>query len=181
MKRQLRPFSVEFKGPRRRQQALGTFSSKFRDEWIDPFADDVPEWDVHRDLISADAATTLQVTQAGTSSPRRILPDLLTEARDQKQPEVDQPVRPRAPKRSASTAQPRLDALRPRQADVEVFLESTSPSQVHDTEPVHVAASIASVGLTVSERSWAHSRHSHKLASGERWKGRRLPRICWDR
>ena len=117
----------------------------------------------------------------------RVLPDLSQEARQKEPPSPAEPTRPARVKRSTShPGQPR--ARRPRKehaAEVAGSLSSApapqglpSPASPPSLPPglaPAVVASLAGAGAPKQPRRlW-----SRELPRGERWKTRRLPRVCW--
>jgi hypothetical protein len=112
----------------------------------------------------------------GSSGPEapapRVLPDLLAGAREEERTMVEKPKRTRVPKatkvkrsRKTKSPGPRLEPPEPAPSEpaAEVAPEPTGEAQA-----------------TMSQSRRAKQRAS-KLPPGQRWKERRLPRVCWDR
>jgi hypothetical protein len=160
--------------------------------------DDLPERDVHEDLSNAsqsearreaervfarlngqaqpseaqDEAAPEEPTAPAPEAPApRVLPDLLAGAREEERTMVEKPKRTRVPKptkvkrsRKTKSPGPRLEKPEPAASEhVAIAPEPTRDAQA-----------------TVSQSRRVEQRAS-KLPPGQRWKERRLPRVCWDR
>ena len=180
---------VETKSRRRATQPENSASFTRRDDWLDLVpSDDLPERDVNEDLGVAPAHEAFRAAEkvfarisnisepidAKGASPapvtiaepvRRVLPDLLAAAREEERVNIQLPKTKRASTRKP--AQRRTKAVSPSVATVEVA--SAPPNEV-PTE--HAVAAIA-----LSRRNPRRS----KLPRGQRWRERRLPKVCWGR
>jgi hypothetical protein len=192
MRPQARPFMVETKSRRRATQPENSASLPRRDDWPDLVPpDDLPERDVNEDLGAALAHETLreaervfgggaQAVQASDahSAPvavaepaRRVLPDLLAAAREEERASIQQPTRTRS---TPSTPLRR----RLRKADNRTASPSVRTLEVEPkAPPIEIPSKRAAAAIALSRRNPGRS----KLPSGQRWKERRLPRVCWAR
>ena len=112
----------------------------------------------------------------------RILPDLLAQARDERQAQeqldLEEARHPRALKRSPGFAKPK-PVRKPRLvASDERLLESPPVPQTGPATSAHVIALPSPAGGPASAPRWERS--SGGLPLGQRWKERRLPRVCWE-
>ncbi len=199
MKRQTRPFAIELKTSRKSTLPLRGASTPGAD-WIDPFTGDVPERDVYEDLVideqsdarrqaeqlfarprepgkrratDVDEAVVAKSPQAESRAPR-ILPDLLAHACDNERQAQDQldleQARHRPPLKRARKS--RLPATE------ELPLESPPVPQVSPLALAHVTVLPSPAS---GEPTATHvERGPNQLPLGQRWKERRLPRICWE-
>ena len=217
MKRQTRPFSIEIKTSRKPNLPLRG-ASRPHSDWIDPFPEEVPERDVHEDVIVDERseafrqaeqlfgrASTLQqkpatdkvavppeaVTSEVPAAPAsqvesrapRILPDLIAQARDdernaQEQLDLERARHRPALKRSPAAAKPK----RPKKLHLPVSDElPLEGPPVPQPAPVTSALVVALPSPTGGQTSsFDRERRSGELPLGQRWKERRLPRVCWD-
>jgi hypothetical protein len=102
-------------------------------------------------------------------APVRVLPDLLAVAREEERRAGEAP-KPKRAAKGAGTTKPRKKIEQARtHVDVRV-IDPPAPSGMLNGH---------------AERAMAMSRsrsgNKAKLPSGQRWKERRLPRVCWDR
>jgi hypothetical protein len=187
MRTQARPFSVEIKSRRRNAPPAIPASAARPDDWIDAIPpDDLPERDVHEDLPAPAAqsearkkAERLFGRLNGHTQPSetqdeagpqeapapardvpapRVLPDLLAAAREDERTKIEKPKRTRVPK-------PRLEQPAP---------VASEPVTGFPLAPTGHAQAAMSQRRRITERA-------SKLPPGQRWKERRLPRVCWDR
>jgi len=199
MRPQARPFSVEIKNRRRNAPPAIPASATRQDHWIDEIPpDDLLERDVHEDLAEApsqsearrqaervfarlnghaepsetqnEAAPEEPTAPAPEAPAPRVLPDLLAGAREEERTMVEKPKRTRVPKptkvkRSRKTKSPGPP------------LEQPEPAASEPTAKV-APESIAQATMSQSRRA---KQRASKLPPGQRWKERRLPRVCWDR
>jgi hypothetical protein len=196
MRPQARPFSVEIKS--RKRSTPPATASAARDDWIDALPpDDVPARDVRADLAdpgqsearrkaesvfarlngrAAPSETQEEaeepIAPAPEASAPRVLPDLLAGAREEERKMVEKPKRTPVPKptkverlRKTKSPGPRLE--QPERAASEPATKIT-PLPTGD----------AQAAMSQSRRA---KQRASKLPPGQRWKERRLPRVCWDR
>ena len=179
---------------RTRQPAISTSFTR-QDDWLDLVPpDDLPERDVNEDLgiapthnqafreaekvfarigntsepVEANDAPLAPVTIAEPA--RRVLPDLLAAAREQERASIRQPTR----KRSAPGTPLRR---RQRKADNRTASPSAPTVEVEPKAPLEIPSEHAAAAIALSRRKTARS----KLPRGQRWKERRLPKVCWGR
>ncbi|MDF2970557.1 MAG: hypothetical protein K0R61_1007 [Microvirga sp.] len=202
MRPQARQFSVEIKSRKRpTSPAIAASAAARQDDWVDLIPpDDVPERDVHEDLadpsVQSEArreaerlfgrlgdAQPIETRKDATSTvppepapaPARVLPDLIAAAREEERTMIEKPKRTRAPK--SATKLPKVTRpKKPKSAKrpVEQAQPAPSPSAASSPAPtVHAQAAAFK-----SRRSLGGSK---SLPRGQRWKERRLPRVCWDR
>jgi hypothetical protein len=197
MRPQTRPFTVETKSRNRARQPAISDSFTRRDDWLDLVPpDDLPERDVNEDLTVVPAHEAFReaervfarigggaqavevrdgppatVVIAEPEAPnRRVLPDLLAAAREQERVSIQLPKRGRA---ATSTPTRRRRTKANNQPVV-----ASVPSGMDEAElSIAVPSRHAEAALALSRRRPARS----KLPPGQRWKERRLPRVCWDR
>jgi hypothetical protein len=175
-----------------------TASLVSRDSWADLIPpDDLPERDVYADLgdgappsearrqaeklfgrfvadqrpVPTQAASEAPVpTAPELVAPVRVLPDLLAVAREEERRAGEAPKRKRAAKGAGAT-KPRKKI---EQARTQVGVRVIDPP----AQPSGMLKGHAEAALALSRRSKAFA---SKLPPGQRWKERRLPRVCWDR
>jgi hypothetical protein len=198
MRPQARPFSVEIKS-RKRTAPPAPASAARQDAWIDAVPpDDLPERDVHEDLSAPaaqsearrkaerlfgrlnghtqrsetqDEAAPQEAPAPAPEAPApRVLPDLLAGAREEERTMVEKPKRTRVPKptkvkRSNKTKSPGPRLEQPKLAA---------------SEPANAPVPTGDAQATMSQSRRAKQRAS-KLPPGQRWKERRLPKVCWGR
>ena len=198
MRPQTRGFTVEIKARRRSTEPATTASLVSRDSWADLIPpDDIPERDVYADLgdgappsearreaeklFGRFAADQKPVpTQVASEAPVptapelvvpvRVLPDLLAVAREEERRAGEAP-KPKREAKGAGTTKPRKKSDR---APTHVGVRAIDPP----VQPSGMLDGHAQVALALSRRSKAPA---SKLPPGQRWKERRLPRVCWDR
>jgi hypothetical protein len=204
MRPQTRPFAIEIKNRRRSAQRATAAIPQARSPWSNPVPGDLPELVPHRDVTpTASSEHALreasrvfgggaEVTEpeqepglaAAAVQPRapipRVLPDLVAAAREQERDQITA-LEARRPRR-ASSPKPRRNPGplgKVRRASI-VASEAAVPAlPAVDDQP--------SPTSPPSRRGHAELRPSRirgagsKLPRGERWKERRLPRVCWDR
>src|SRR5215210_1713670 len=191
-----RGFTVEIKARRRSTEPATTASLVSRDSWADLIPpDDLPERDVYADLVDGAppsearreaeklfgrAAQKPVPTQVASEAPVptapelvapvRVLPDLLAVAREEERRAGEAPKRRRAAT-GAGTTKPRKKI---EQARTQVGVRVIDPP----AQPSGMLNGHAEAAMAMSRRSKATA---SKLPPGQRWKERRLPRVCWDR
>jgi hypothetical protein len=198
MRPQTRGFTVEIKARRRSTEPTMTASLASQDSWADLIPpDDLPERDVYADLgdgappsearrqaeklfgrfvadqrpVPTQAASEAPVpTAPELVAPVRVLPDLLAVAREEERRAGEAPKRKRAAKGAGAT-KPRKKI---EQARTQVGVRVIDPP----AQPSGMLKGHAEAALALSRRSKAFA---SKLPPGQRWKERRLPRVCWDR
>src|SRR3954453_8555719 len=196
MRPQTRPFMVETKSRNRTRQPAISTSFTRQDDWLDLVPpDDLPERDVNEDLgiapthnqafreaekVFARIGNTSEPAEANDAPPtpvtiaepaRRVLPDLLAAAREEERASIRQPTR----KRSAPGTPLRR---RQRKADNRTASPSVRTPEVKPkAPPIEIPSKHAAAAILLSRRPprrW-------KFPPGQRWKARRLPRVCWAR
>jgi hypothetical protein len=197
MRPQTRGFTVEIKARRRSTEPAMTASLVSRDSWADLIPpDDLPQRDVHADLV--DGAPPSEARRAAEKlfgrsvaeqkpvptqvaseapvptapelvAPVRVLPDLLAVAREEERRAGEAPKQKRA--KGAATTKPRKKSERAR---IHVGVRVIDPP----AQPSGMLNGRAEAALALSRRSKAPA---SKLPPGQRWRERRLPRVCWDR
>ena len=195
MRPQARPFTVEIKSRKRSAEAASIDS---RDDWVDLApSDDLPERDVYADLgdgappsdarraaeklfgrfvveqkpVPTQVASEAVVPTAPEPvAPVRVLPDLLAVAREEERRAGEAPKQKRAAK-GAGTTKPRKKI---EQARTQFGVRFIDPP----AQPSGMLNGHAEAALALSRRSKAPA---SKLPPGQRWRERRLPRVCWDR
>jgi len=196
MKLSARPFMVEIKNRKRATSPAMASSFTRRDDWLDPISRGaLPQRDVHEGLTVAPAqsealreaekvfqglrgsvqtappesepATAAISSESEAVSPR-VLPDLRAAAREAEREDVRKPRRNGAPNRSTED-QPRkkAPAKPPRVPAAGLIIEA--------------APAMSSSGHAEAAMALSRSGPRMKLPPGQRWKERRLPRVCWDR
>ncbi|MFL5113372.1 MAG: hypothetical protein ACJ8DL_22070 [Microvirga sp.] len=101
----------------------------------------------------------------------RVLPDLLAAAREHERTAALMPERKRA-SNSSKTVQRRRKAL------VEHRMLDPDPLRADEPKNLTQLTSHAEAAMAMSRRG---KRSRAQLSPGERWKERRLPKVCWDR
>jgi hypothetical protein len=196
MRPQARQFTVEIKSRRRSTEPAMTASLVSRDNWADLIPpDDLPERDVYADLgddappsearraaeklfgrfVADEKPVPTQVaseapvpTAPELLAPVRVLPDLLAVARDEERRAGEAP-KPKRAARGAGTTKARKKVEEARtHGGVRV-----TPAQPSGMLNGHAEAAMAMSRSRTGIKS--------KLPLGQRWKARRLPRVCWDR
>jgi hypothetical protein len=198
MRPQARPFTVEIKSRKRSTDPGMAASFDSRDDWVDLApSDDLPERDIYADL--GDGAPASEARRAAEKlfgrfvadqkpvptqvasdapvptapelvAPVRVLPDLLAVAREEERRAGEAP-KPKRAAKGAGTMKPRKTIEQARtHVDVQVIDPPAQPSGMPNGH--------AEAALALSRRSKAAA---SKLPPGQRWKERRLPRVCWDR
>jgi|tagenome__1003787_1003787.scaffolds.fasta_scaffold20914025_3 hypothetical protein len=198
MKLSTRPFMVEVKNRKRATSPAMASSFTRRDDWLDPISPDaLPQRDVHEGLTVAPAQsealreaekvfqglrggaqpapaerepTTAAISSGSEAVSPRVLPDLRAAACEEEREDVRNPRRNGASNRSTED-QPRKKA-------------PAKPAQVPAAGPI-IEAAPAMASSAHAEAAMALSRRMSgprtKLPPGQRWRERRLPRVCWDR
>src|SRR5215204_3175982 len=193
MRPQARPFMVETKSRRRATQPENSASFTRRDDWLDLVPpDELPERDVNEDLGVAPAHEAFREAERvfarigggaqavevrdGPPAPvavaepaRRVLPDLLAAAREEERVSIRLPKTKRAGTRTPTTRRTKA-----RQQPVSTF---ATPGVEQEGLPVAVPSGHAKAAIALSRRKPARS----KLPAAQRWKERRLPKVCWGR
>src|SRR5215208_4730965 len=192
MKFSTRPFMVEIKN-RKRATSLAASSFTRPDDWLDPICPDaLPQRDGHEGLTVAPAQsqalreaekvfqglqgsgqtapaesepTTAAISSESQVVTPRVLPDLRTAAGEAKREDVRQPRRNGAANRSTE-GQPRK----------KVSAKPAGP--IIEVAPVMFSTGHAEAAMALSRRM---SGSRTKLPPGQRWRERRLPRVCWGR
>ena len=195
MRPQARPFTVELKTRNRATQPTTAVTFTRPDDWLDLVPpDDLPERDAYEDRAASPAKNGAlreaekvfsrigggaQAVQAFDAHPapvtiaepaRRVLPDLLAAAREQERASIG--LRKRAAMRAPTTQ-------RRTKADHQPVTASSVPTPGVEREQLTVAVSSrhAEAAIALSRRNPGRS----KLPAGQRWKERRLPKVCWAR
>ena len=193
-----RGFTVEIKARRRSTEPAMTASLVSRDSWADLIPpDDLPERDADADL--GDGAPPSEARRAAENlfrrfaadqkpvptqvasevpiptapellAPVRVLPDLLAVAREEERRAGEAP-KPKRAAKGAGTTKPRKKI---EQARTQVGVRVIDPP----AQPSGMSNGYAEAALALSRRSKAPA---SRLPPGQRWKERRLPRVCWDR
>jgi hypothetical protein len=203
MRPQTRPFTIEVKSRRRSAQRARAAGPQEGGTWsnlIPP--SDLPEHGRHDDLASMasngqalreasrvfergshglqgepEREPALPVTAIEPQAPTpRVLPDLVAAAREQERIETAT-LEARKRKRASSgpVRKPQRNRVQARKVEVVVAKLASTHNERHPTPAISVHAEAA---LRLSRRT---PRARSKLRPGERWKERRLPRVCWDR
>jgi len=193
MRPQPRPFMVETKSRRRATQPENSASFTRRDDWLDLVPpDELPERDVNEGLGVAPAHEAFREAEKvfarignisepveANASPapvtiaepaRRVLPDLLAAAREEERTSIQQPTR----KRSEPSTPLRR---RRRKADRTASPSAPTVEVEPKAPPIEIPSEHAAAAIALSRRKTARS----KLPRGQRWKERRLPKVCWGR
>jgi hypothetical protein len=190
MRPQARAFSVEIKGRKRATKPAVAAPVARRDDRIEMTPpddlpqryapDDIPAHSEARreaerafgrlggnsELAQKQSDSESSVASASEPAPAspRVLPDLLTAVREQEGRPVQKARRKRAPEGSKAK-RPKRKADQP----LKPAPRLEPPSAVQSTVPP---------ATSLPRRSKARA---SKLPPGQRWKQRRLPRVCWDR
>jgi hypothetical protein len=190
-----RGFTVEIKARRRSIEPAMTASLVSRDSWADLIPPDDLPGDVYADLVDAPpnearrraeklfgrfvadqkpvptkvASEAPVPTVPDLVAPVRFLPDLLAVAREEERRAGEAPKQKRA--KGAATTKPRKKSERAR---IHVGVRVIDPP----AQPSGMLNGRAEAALALSRRSKAPA---SKLPPGQRWRERRLPRVCWDR
>jgi hypothetical protein len=194
MKLQTRPFMVEIKNRKRATSPATASSFTRRDDWLDFLPPDLPERDAHEDLTVAPAqnqalreaekvfqglrgsvqtalAESEPVTAAISSESKavspRVLPDLRAAAREEERDDV------RKPRRNGGLNRSTEDQPRKKPPAKPLRVPAAGPVIGPEGSSGHAEAAMA------LRRRMSGSRT--KLPPGQRWRERRLPRVCWDR
>ena len=198
MRPQARPFTVEIKSRKRSTEPAMAASFDSRDDWVDlASSDDLPERDIYADLgdgappsearrqaeklfgrfvadpkpVPTQVASEAAVPTAPEPvAPVRVLPDLLAVAREEERRAGEAP----KPKRAAKGAGATKPGKKIEQARTQVGLQVIDPP----AQPSGMSNGYAEAALALSRRGKAPA---SKLPPGQRWKERRLPRVCWAR
>ena len=203
MRPQTRPFTIEVKSRRRSAQRATAAGPQVGGTWsnlIPP--SDLPEHGRHDDRASMasnghafreasrlfergshglqgepEREPALPVTAIEPQAPiPRVLPDLVAAAREQERIETAA-LEARKRRRFSNGSTPKPPRNHVRAGKVEVVAAEFSP--IRDQPRLTPAISVhAEAALRLSRRT---PRARSKLRPGERWKERRLPRVCWDR
>ena len=196
MRPQTRGFTVEIKSRKRSTEPMAA-SFDSRDGFVDLApSDDLPERDIYADLgdgappsearreaeklfgqfaadqkpVPTEVASESPVpTAPELLAPVRVLPDLLAVAREEERRAGEAPKPKRA--KGAATTKPRKNI---EQSRTQVGIRVIDPP----AQPSGMLNGHAEAALALSRRSKASA---SKLPPGQRWKERRLPRVCWDR
>ena len=198
MKLSTRPFMVEVKNRKRATSPAMASSFTRRDDWLDPIsADALPQRDVHEGLTVAPAQsealreaekvfqglrggaqpapaerepTTAAISSGSEAVSPRVLPDLRAAAREEEREDVRKPRRKGAANRSTED-QPRKKApAKPAQVP--------AAATIIEAAPAMASSGHAEAAMALSRRM---SGSRTKLSPGQRWRERRLPRVCWGR
>jgi hypothetical protein len=194
MRPQPRPFMVETKSRRRATQPAISASLTRRDDWLDLVPpDELPERDVNEDLGVAPAHEAFreaekvfaligggaQAVEVGDGSPapvavaepaRRVLPDLLAAAREEERVSF----RLRKTKGAGTRTPTTQRRTKAHHQPVSTF---ATPGVEQERLPVALPSGHAKAAIALSRRNPDRS----KLPRGQRWKERRLPKVCWGR
>jgi hypothetical protein len=196
MRPQTRPFTVEMKNQRRAP------TSRRRGDWLSflppdelPADEKLPRVASHDKQALRDApkafgplgapaveaqGAPLTPRASLESDPqahvRRVLPDLVAAAREQERIEILTRPPPRQ-RRARKTPTPKALNMRPDDEELRVTGDEPAPSteQIFSVTPAIPRAELA-VRLNQSAE-----KTGSQLPRGERWKERRLPRVCWER
>ena len=198
MRPRSRPFMVEIKSSKRTAQPAA--SSAHRNTWDDlvPLGD-LPARDIQAFLIEGPVSRealreteklfgrfagdqpSVHTTNGGKApiSPHakpsalvvRVLPDLLADAREHERTAALMPERKRA-SNGSNTVQRRRKAL------VEHQMPHPDPARAEQPKNHTQLTRHAEAAMAMSRRG---KRSRAQLSPGERWKERRLPKVCWDR
>jgi hypothetical protein len=196
MRPQARPFTVEIKSRKRSTEPAMAASLDSRDDWVDLApSDDLPERDVYADLgdgappsdarreaeklfgrFVADqkpvpvASEAVVPTAPEPVAPVRVLPDLLAVAREEER-RAGEASKPKRAAKGVGTTKPRKKI---EQARTEVGVRVIDPP----AQPSGMLNGHAEAAMAMSR---SRPGTKSKLPLGQRWKARRLPRVCWDR
>jgi len=198
MRRPARPFTVEIKSRKRSTEPAMAASFDSRDSFVDLApSDDLPERDIYAGLGDGAAPSearreaeklfgrfvadqkpvpTQVASEAPVSTgpelvaPVRVLPDLLAVAREEERRAGEAP----KPKRAAKGVGPTKPRKKIEQARTDIDVRVIDPP----AQPSGMLNGHAEAALALSRRN---KPRASKLPPGQRWKERRLPRVCWDR
>jgi hypothetical protein len=195
MRPRSRPFMVEIKSSKRTAQPASAASSAHPNIWDDLIpSGDLPARDIEP-FVSREALreaeqlfgrfagdrpsahTTNGGKEPGSPDAKpsapvvRVLPDLLAANREHERTAVLMPKRKRV-STGLKTVQRRRKAL------VEFRMLDSDPARAEQPKNHGLLTSHAEAAMAMSRRS---KRSEAKLSPGERWKERRLPKVCWDR
>jgi hypothetical protein len=185
MKSQTHPFAAETMKSAQPASLGGRSIREEHDDFMETFPDDVPERDIHADIAGAtdddwEAAapgngSATHAPGADTSDPAPLRPATVEERVQETAEEAEEaePVGEPAPQasrtlRPATKSEPQGDTVSPATVERPQSLEETPRvtemrgGAPHDAPP-------------------RLRRRNRPLPRGQRWKERRLPRICWDR
>lgn len=185
MRPRSRPFMVEIKSSKRTAQPASAASSAHPNNSHDLIpSGDLPAGDIQA-FVSREALReaeklfgrfagdqpSVHTTNAKPSAPVvRVLPDLLAAAREHERTAALMPKRKRV-SRGLKTVQRRRKAL------VEHRMLDPDPARAEQPKNHGLLTGHAEAAMTMSRRS---KRSGVKLSPGERWKERRLPKVCWN-
>ena len=169
-----------------------------RDDWLDPISPDAPpQRDVHEGLTVGPAqsqalreaekvfqglkgsvrtapAESEPTTSVISSEPEavtpRVLPDLRAAAREEEREDV------RTPRRKGASN--RLTEDQPRKKAPAKPAQVPAAATIIEAAPTTSSSGHAEAAMALSRRM---SGSRTKLSPGQRWRERRLPRVCWDR
>jgi hypothetical protein len=198
MRPQTRPFTVEIKSHRRAAPA-----SLRRDDWLGFLPpDQLPGLNTDEELapvaphdqqalreaskafgpcgyppVAAQPTPGALLAIDPQAQTRRVLPDLVAAAREQERNEILTRPPPRR-KRARKAPTPKALKMTPEDEALRVGEDEPAPSteQTSCVTPALPRASQLAVRL-----NQATDRTGSRLRRGERWKERRLPRVCWER
>jgi hypothetical protein len=201
MRPQTRPFTIEVKSRKRPAQRASAATPQAGITWSNFSPPGDSELGRHDDLASSitlgrDEASRVfggfgggaQVTELehepelavsaveAPSPTPRVLPDLVAAAREQERIEtatLEAQKRKRAS--SGPVRKPQRNRVQARKVEVVV---AKLPSTNDERHPTPATVGHAAAALRLSRRAL---RARSKLPPGQRWKERRLPRVCWDR
>jgi hypothetical protein len=198
MRPKARPFTVEIKSRKRSTEPAMAASFDSCDGFVDlARSDDLPERDIYADL--GDGAPSSEARRAAEKlfgrfvadqkpvptqvaseapvptapelvAPVRVLPDLLAVAREEERRAGEVP-KPKRAAKGVGTTKPRKKI---EQARTQVGVQTIDPP----AQPSGMLNGHAEAALALSRRGKAPA---SRLPPGQRWKERRLPRVCWDR
>jgi hypothetical protein len=195
MRPQARPFRVETKTRNRARQPAISASFSRNDEWLDLIPpDDLPEREVNEDLgvaparavfreaekVFARVGNSSEPVEANDAPPapvtiaepaRRVLPDLLAAAREEERVSI------RLRKTKGAGTRTPITQRRTKPDHQPVTTPSVPAPEVEQKAPPIVLTGHAEAAIALSRRKPARS----KLPAGQRWKERRLPKVCWGR
>ena len=198
MKLSTRPFMVEIKNRKRATSPAMASSFTRRDDWLDPISPDaLPQRDVHEDLTVAPAQsqalreaekvfqglrgsvqpalaqsepTTAAISSGSEAVTPRVLPDLRAAAREEERDDVRKPRRNDAANRSTEGQSRKKAPAKPAQVP--------AAGPIIEAAPAMASSGHAEAAMALSRRM---SGPRTKLPPGQRWRERRLPRVCWGR
>ena len=198
MKLSTRPFMVEIKNRKRATSPAMASSFTRRDDWLDPTSPDaLPQCDVREDLTIAPAQsqalreaekvfqglrggaqpapaerepTTAAISSGSEAVTPRVLPDLRAAAREEEREDV------RTPRRKGASN--RLTEDQPRKKAPAKPAQVPAAATIIEAAPTTSSSGHAEAAMALSRRM---SGSRTKLSPGQRWRERRLPRVCWGR